>query len=72
MQNILNSDKRNRIQESVVAFGCVAFAIGLIAYGIMGTFMRYSGNDYRYGQQITSHGFLKTQWNSYFNANKPG
>jgi len=49
----------------IVAIGCAVLAIPLAAYAYMGSFMRYSGDDYCYAAVLVRNGFAKTQWESY-------
>lgn len=44
---------------------CVAFLLPLVSYGVMGLFMRYSGDDYCYGASLTQYGFGQAQIYSY-------
>lgn len=62
---ILNSNKRTKLYKFVIAFGCIAFAVALSSYAFIGSFMRYSGDDYCYGEVLTRHGFWKAQIHSY-------
>ncbi|RPI82545.1 MAG: hypothetical protein EHM41_18100 [Chloroflexi bacterium] len=42
-----------------------AFLLGLAAFALMGSYMRYSGDDYCYGAVLVRHGFWSAQWHSY-------
>jgi len=44
----------------------IVFALPLLAYAYMGSFMRYSGDDYCYAWILGQNGFWKAQVVSYF------
>lgn len=49
----------------VIVLGLLAFAIPLAGYAYLGSFMRYSGDDYCYAAVLAQNGFWKAQWVSY-------
>lgn len=67
MLKSLQINQHERLYTILLAFGCFAFAVALAGYTIIGSFMRYSGDDYCYGAILQQQGFWKTQWYSYTN-----
>lgn len=65
MMKILGSRKIIIFYQFMIALGCITFAVALASYAYIGLFMRYSGDDYCYGSELTRLGFWKTQWHSY-------
>ncbi len=58
--------KKVHLYTLSVGLGVLAFSIPLIAYGVNGAFMRYSGDDYCYAAVLSEYGFWEAQWRSYF------
>jgi len=58
-------DKGNRSQL-VLIFAALAVLVPLIAFGLNGSYMRYSGDDYCYAGYFTQHGLIGSVWNTYF------
>jgi hypothetical protein len=54
------------LRPFILAACCATLAIPLAAFAYMGSFMRYSGDDYCYAAVLAQNGFLKAQWESYF------
>lgn len=54
-----------RLFQLLLVVVCIIFAIPLAGYGVTGSFMRYSGDDYCYGASLTQYGFLQAQFYSY-------
>jgi hypothetical protein len=52
-------------KDLLIILLCVTFAIPLVSYGLMGSYMRSSGDDYCYGMVLTQHGFWNAQIYSY-------
>jgi hypothetical protein len=50
----------------LLASCCIAFVFVFISYGITGSHMRLSGDDYCYDAVLKQSGFWDTQWQSYF------
>ncbi len=48
-----------------VILACISFAIPLLGYIVIGSTMRYNGDDYCYASVLTKYGFWKAQWVSY-------
>jgi hypothetical protein len=67
MSERLISGPYRRLYSILLAIGCIAFSTALIGYIGIGSFMRYSGDDYCYGAMLTQHGFWKAQWLSFQN-----
>jgi hypothetical protein len=68
MQTIKYPRKQTVITQ-LTSFGlgllCLVFAIPLVAYTYMGSFMRIIGDDYCYAAMLRRFGFWMTQWQSY-------
>ncbi len=72
--NLISAGSR-RLLRTALAIGCLVFALPLVALAYMGTFMRYSGDDWCYAAALARNGFFKAQWVSYtvpppFNGNR--
>jgi len=67
MNKNLHSNQSKSLSTILLAFGCITFTVALVGYTKIGSFMRYSGDDYCYGAILRQHGFWKTQWHSYTN-----
>ncbi len=52
----------------VIVLGILAFGIPLTLYGINGSSMRYSGDDYCYAAVFARYGFWEAQWRSYWQS----
>ncbi|NIM93211.1 MAG: hypothetical protein GTO18_05815 [Anaerolineales bacterium] len=63
---MFQSPRQLQLYKVIVILGCIAFGVVLIAYAYIGTFMRYSGDDYCYAGVVTERGFLGAQVYSYF------
>lgn len=58
--------KKVHLYTLSIGLGVLAFSIPLIAYGVNGAFMRYSGDDYCYAAVLSEYGFWEAQRRSYF------
>ncbi len=61
---IFNRNMASCVRYTTI-FLAIAFLIPLSAYAWMGSYMRYSGDDYCYGMILTQFGFWKAQVHSY-------
>lgn len=55
-----------RILKYLSRLGTLTHLIPLAGYAYVGSFMRYSGDDYCYGASITQRGLWSTSWFAYF------
>jgi hypothetical protein len=67
--------RRSSWERLPVLIALAAFAAPLLAHGLIGTTMRYSGDDYCYAGLFRRHGFLETLRSTYtgpapFNGNR--
>lgn len=58
----------HRYREKIFLFPAFLFLLPLGAFILMGSYMRYSGDDYCYGMIVTERGFLRAQVDSYLNV----
>ncbi len=63
MSDLLN---RERFHQMFLIFLCLAFGTALASYALIGSHMRYSGDDYCFGALLRNHGFWKASWGPYF------
>ncbi len=64
---LIQSNKLAMAYKVIIILGCVAMVVGLSGYIYIGSFMRYSGDDYCYGAVLTKYGFWGAQTYSYNN-----
>lgn len=65
--NLKTSATENRGRSQLVPLiGALATLVPLIAFGLNGSFMRYSGDDYCYAGYFTRYGLFGSVWNTYF------
>jgi hypothetical protein len=57
-----------RTYKLIILFGCITLAVALAGFIVIGSYMRYSGDDYCYGATLTQMGFWKAQLYSYQNT----
>lgn len=61
------SERAFQLYFIIILLGCLVLATVLSVYMYVGTFMRFSGDDYCYGKALTEHGFVKAQVIAYSN-----
>ncbi len=63
VSDLLNHERFHRI---FLIFLCLAFGAALASYALIGSHMRYSGDDYCFGALLRNQGFWKASWGPYF------
>jgi len=68
MRSTLRSSVAEKGDRSQLVWIIAALAVlvPLIAFGLNGSYMRYSGDDYCYAGYFTEHGLIGSVWNTYF------
>ena len=57
-----------KTRSVILAVTCTSFAAALSGYLVLGTFMRYSGDDYCYSAVLVERGFIQSQVYAYLHA----
>jgi len=60
-------ESASRLQTGFLALLCLCLAVPLGIFLLIGTYMRYSGDDYCYAATLVQHGFWETQRYTYTN-----
>ncbi len=67
IQNGEGHPEKHLWRKAVHIFVCIVLLLPLVAYCWVGNYMRYSGDDYCYGESLVENGFIKNQVHSYLN-----